>query len=132
MTQFEQPAQWVSTTSVIGGDVIRFKESVYCGSVKRPKYIGERTIEAAVLSESYGAIKQQHTFTLRVVDSDGIEALRPLTKILRKGRNIYRFGVERLLWKDETERQLHLEEKRKRGTEAARMREHRKEFQNSF
>ena len=63
------------TGDVCAGDVILFTEAVFGGSYRKPRFLGERRIAAKVLKDSYGKDKQQHTFTLEVVASDGYEAL---------------------------------------------------------
>lgn len=45
------------------------------GSYRKPRFLGERRVAARVLADSYGSAKQQHTFTLLVIESDGYEAL---------------------------------------------------------
>ena len=104
-----------ATGDVVTGDIIQFTEGVFAGSFRRPKYIGERTIKAFVLNESYGSAKGQHTFTLRVISSDGLEPVQVGSFVRRKGRNIYRNGTLREWWVNEDERDLGASEKHKRG-----------------
>ena len=73
----------------------QFNETVFGGSHRRPVALGTRRIAATVIRDSYGAGKQQHTFTLVVAGSDGCHALRRGATIRRKGRNIYRNAVLR-------------------------------------
>lgn len=89
------------TGDVVTGDQIRFTEAVFEGSHRNPKKRGQRTIEAQVLRDSYGAAKQQHTFTLRVLASEGYQPLETGAVVHRKGRNVYRNGVKRTHWPDE-------------------------------
>lgn len=70
-----------------------------------------RLIEGTIINDSYGAKKQQHTFTIKLKDG---------SKKLIKGRNLYGVAVWRKLWTDEGERQKTLEDKYERG-DAARM-----------
>jgi len=105
------------------GDFIKFSESVFGGSFKKPKFLGERTIEALVVADSYGAMKQQHTFTLEITGSTGFQALPVGDKIKRKGRNIYRNGTKRAPWIDESARKQALG----RGDYARAARQERKE-----
>lgn len=117
MTQ--QPAStWVPTQSVVHRDVIRFREAVFSGSFRSAKCIGEREIVAIVAAESYGNKRQQHTFTLTVLESSGVNPLVAGSTALRKGRNIYRNGVERELWHDEAARDRTVAEKHARGDAA--------------
>ena len=51
------------TGDVCAGDHIRFTEAVFAGSYRKPKFKGERVVEALVVRDSYGEAKQQHTFT---------------------------------------------------------------------
>lgn len=116
--------KFVNTNDVVKGDTIMFTEGVFNGSYRNPKYIGERTIIAKVIKESYGVEKQQHTFTLEVIEASGTDEEEVLQKktIMRKGRNIYRNGVKRKLWDDETARLDLAEEKHERGEIARALR----------
>jgi len=121
-----------ATGDVVVGDVITFTEAVWPAyspkrSARRP--LGERTIVARVLKDSYGDFKQQHTFTLEVVQASGFAAPAPCTRILRKGRNIYRNGVAREPWADESERERVRAEKHERGDAARRARVERRLMQ---
>jgi len=117
---------WTDTTGdVVSGDTIEFKEAVFGGSFRKPKYLGERTVVARVTAESYGEEKQQHTFSLEIISSEGYEPLTAGLKTRRKGRNIYRHGTRRLRWKDEAERGRAAEEKHGRGGQARAAREAR-------
>lgn len=113
---------WVPTQSVVAGDVIRFTEAVFSGSFRSPKCIGEHEVTAMVASESYGEKRQQHTFTLTVLGSTGVNPLATGATVLRKGRNIYRNGVERQLWVDEAVRDRIEAEKHARGDAAREVR----------
>lgn len=73
------------TGNVVAGDTIIFTESVFGGSYGKPEFLGERTIAAKVLKESFGEAKQQHTVTLKVLASNGTDPPAPGRKILRKG-----------------------------------------------
>ena len=100
------------------GDTILFSEAVFGGSHRRPTHLGERTIVARVLKDSYGAERQQHTFTLEVLASEGVQPLDSGIRTRRKGRNIYRHGCKRMPWQDERQRREALEEKHTRGDAA--------------
>ena len=120
------------TGDVVAGDHIRFSEGVFSGSYRKPKYQGERIIEALVVRDSYGEAKQQHTFTLEVTASEGEDALLVGKTIRRKGRNVYRNDAQRKPWADETQRGEALEEKHQRGDNARAARQHRLWFRDMF
>jgi len=119
-------ALWINSTGdVITGDVVEFQEGVFRGfaghsqfSHSRPTCLGARRVVAEVIRDSYGSDKQQHTFTLRVLASDGAEPLAPGTVTTRKGRNVYRNGVRRIEWADEAARDDAAAEKHDRGDKA--------------
>ena len=117
------------TGDVVAGDNIKFTEGVFGGSYRKPKYRGDRTICATVLRESYGAAKQQHTFTLLVHQSDGYEPIEAGKTIKRKGRNIYRNGTKRQQWADESQRDSVADEKHTRGDAARADRDSRKHLE---
>lgn len=108
------------------GDVILFTEAVFGGSFRKPKFLGERQVAARIVNDSYGGSKQQHTFTIVVIESEGYRALPTGTKTTRKGRNIYRDGTLRCPWPDEAARKVVLEDKHQRGDCARSAREERK------
>ncbi len=108
------------------GDVILFTEGVFGGSVRKPRYLGDRRIVATIHKDSYGADRQQHTFTLIVRASDGIDAIAAGSVIRRKGRNVYRHGTRRKAWTDEAERASILDEKHARGDVARAARDTRR------
>ena len=92
-----------------------------------PKFAGLRSISAIVVKDSYGAGKQQHTFTLLITGSTGIDPLKVGEKVQRKARNVYRNGVSRQLWDDETARLEVQAEKHERGGAAREVRAIRRE-----
>jgi len=104
------------TGDVVVGDEISFTEAVFGGSFKKPKFLGERTIIAKVVNDSYGSKKQQHTFTLKIISSSGYLPLEEWSTVLRKGRNVYKNGTKRKLWEDESQREDSLTEKHERGS----------------
>jgi len=114
------------TGDVVVGDVILFKEGVFGGTYRKPKHLGNRAVIAEVVKDSYGAAKQQHTFTLKILDSWGTEPLKAETTTTRKGRNVYRKGTKRVPWNDENARTKALEEKHARGSSARYQRAVRK------
>lgn len=103
------------TGDVVTGDTIKFTEAVFGGSHRKPKFLGERTIEADVLRDSYGAGKQQHTFSLRVLASTGLDPLTVGSETRRKARNVYRNGCWRVPWASQLDRLEILAEKHLRG-----------------
>ena len=119
------------TGDVVKGDIILFTESVFGGSFRKPVHLGERKILAEVMQESYGAGKQQHTFTLRLIRCTGFDASEVRKKakkngtLRRKGRNIYRNGTLRAP-RDQEERAACLREKHERGAKARAEREARR------
>src|SRR3989344_2925357 len=82
------------------GDTILFVEDVWSEYGDDAEILGQRTIMARVIRESYGAEKQQHTFTLEVLGCEGHSPYSVGDRILRKGRKIYRNGTHRLKWDD--------------------------------
>ncbi|KAH9713726.1 zinc finger CCCH domain-containing protein 62 [Citrus sinensis] len=76
---------------------------------------GKRIVAGRIVKESYGAAKQQHTFTIEVLWSKGEKPLPPLRPLLIKGRNLYRLKTLRQRWEDGGERHKVLMEKHSRG-----------------
>ncbi|RRT86048.1 hypothetical protein B296_00003814 [Ensete ventricosum] len=114
------------TGDVCKGDVVLFRQRVYdkFDKVSRSAdIIGKRIIAGRVVKESYGAAKQQHTFTVEVLWCKGKRALPPLFPLLVKGRNLYRLNTFRQRWSNELERSKVLAEKHQRGAAARRTRE---------
>lgn len=108
---------------VCTGDIVLFSQKVYekydlasRGGAQTP--IGKRTIAGKIVKDSYGAAKQQHTFTVEILWSTGVKALPPLYPLLIKGRNLYRLQTYRQPWPNEAERAKVLAEKHARGDEA--------------
>jgi len=98
------------------GDQVAFVKQIWGGSHRKPKLIGFEIVEGTIINESYGADKQQHTFTLKVKGGT--------LKI--KDRNLYKLG----LWakaRDPIERQAALDEQHKRGDVASKNRDLRRE-----
>ncbi|KAL9266611.1 Zinc finger CCCH domain-containing protein [Drosera capensis] len=122
------------TGDVCRGDIVLFTQKVYDKFDKMSrtrKMIGKRTIAGRVVKESYGAAKQQHTFTVEVLWCKGREKLRPLFPLLVKGRNLYKMGTFRQPWRNESERAKVLDEKHKRGMVARQESALRKERRTS-
>ncbi len=114
------------TGDVVAGDTIRFTEAVFSGSYRKPKFAGDRIITARVARDSYGAAKQQHTFTLEIIACEGAEPIAAGTVTTRKGRNVYRNGTMRQPWTDESARKTSLEDKHARGDAARSARDTRR------
>uniref|UniRef100_A0A803LDI6 SAP domain-containing protein n=1 Tax=Chenopodium quinoa TaxID=63459 RepID=A0A803LDI6_CHEQI len=112
------------------GDIVMFEQTVYEGyniasrSATGPP-CGKRIVAGRIVKESYGAAKQQHTFTVEVLWSKGHKPLPPLHPLLIKGRNLYKLNTLRRRWEDESERQRVLSEKHCRGSLARSSREAR-------
>ncbi|KAE8708716.1 Fatty acid biosynthesis 1 [Hibiscus syriacus] len=110
------------------GDVVMFEQNVYemfnlaSRSASGPP-CGTRIVAGRIVKESYGAAKQQHTFTIEVLWSKGEKPLPPLHPLLIKGRNLYRLKTLRQKWEDEGERQKVSMEKHSRGSLARSYRE---------
>lgn len=108
---------------VCTGDIVLFSQKVFekydlasRGGAQTP--IGKRTIAGRIVKDSYGAAKQQHTFTVEILWSTGVKPLPPLYPLLIKGRNLYRMQTYRQPWSNEAERAKVLAEKHARGAEA--------------
>ncbi|KAL7162765.1 hypothetical protein ACSBR2_043114 [Camellia fascicularis] len=112
------------------GDVVMFEQNVYemfniaSRSASGPP-CGKRIVAGRIVKESYGAAKQQHTFTIEVLWSEGEKPLPPLYPLLIKGRNLYRLKTMRQRWENEGERQKMISEKHARGSLARSNREAR-------
>ncbi|CAI8607845.1 unnamed protein product [Vicia faba] len=112
------------------GDVVLFEQNVYemfniaSRSASGPPS-GTRIVAGRIVKESYGAAKQQHTFTIEVLWSKGEKPLPPLHPLLIKGRNLYRLKTLRQRWEDEDRRRNMLMEKHSRGFVARADREAR-------
>ncbi|KAK2372711.1 zinc finger CCCH domain-containing protein [Trifolium repens] len=113
------------TGDVCLGDVVLFRQKVYEKFNKVTRHgrvIGNRTVAGRVVKESYGAAKQQHTFTVEVLWSSGVKKLPPLSPLLVKGRNLYKQKTYRQRWKNEADRVKVLSEKHRRGAAARSVR----------
>ncbi|XP_061341807.1 uncharacterized protein LOC133288121 isoform X1 [Gastrolobium bilobum] len=109
------------TGDVCKGDVVLFRQKVYEKFDKVTRHgrrMGNRTVAGRVVKESYGAAKQQHTFTVEVMWSSGVRRLPPLFPLLVKGRNLYKQKTYRQRWENEADRVKVLSEKHRRGAAA--------------
>ncbi|CAH8339907.1 unnamed protein product [Eruca vesicaria subsp. sativa] len=107
---------------VCKGDTVLFTQKVKGSG----KIVGRRTVAGQVVKESYGTAKQQHTFTIEVLWSEGMQELPPLYPLLVKGRNLYRLMTMRQRWANENERVKVLSEKHSRGAAARKVMRERK------
>lgn len=101
------------------GDEVAFDRAKFSGSFRNARFAGFERVEAVIVSESYGAAKQQHTFTLKLADGS-------ITRI--KGRNLYAQGLYRKPWQNEADRLRVLAEKHNRGDIARAERRSRMEY----
>ncbi len=120
------------TNDIVTGDYLRWTEPVWSGYSRygKSRKIGERIIWARVVSDSYGADKQQHTFTLLVDKAEGFDPPQPGDKIRRKGRNLYRGDPHCGKWVGEGTREDARNEKHTRGNLARTARDER--YQATF
>jgi hypothetical protein len=108
---------------VVVGDEVRFERATFTGSFRNAKFERFEMITGTVVADSYGYCKQQHTFTL--VLSGG-------SKMLIKGRNLYRNGIWRKTWNDESARLAVADEKHDRGAIARLERDTRREGERGY
>ena len=99
------------------GDHVTFQKAIFTGSFKRPKFSHFEIVFGEIIKDSYGAEKQQHTFTLLLSNGQQMRI---------KGRNLYKNGLFRKPWSQEEKRALSLNEKHTRGDIARKDREERK------
>jgi len=109
------------TGDAVAGDRVQFTRAVFEGSYRRPVFVENEVIRAEILRDSYGAGRQQHTFTM--LSEDGIT-------FRIKGRNLYRNGTRRMRWADESKRRAAADEKHNRGDDARHERDRRQKGQD--
>lgn len=97
------------TGDCVVGDQVAFERAVFGGSLRKPKFVRFDMVVGAIVADSYGSDKQQHTFTLQLADG---------SKTLIKGRNLYANGTYRQRWADEADRKAVAIEKHERGDHA--------------
>lgn len=97
------------TGDAVVGDEVRFDRATFTGSFRNARFAGFERVTGKIIRDSYGAAKQQHTFTLML--ENGTE-----TRI--KGRNLYANGVWRKPWLCEADRVIVQNEKHARGDNA--------------
>ena len=95
------------TGDVATGDQVIFARATFTGSHKKPRFAGIEVISGTVISDSYGAKKQQHTFSIKTRDGS----------LRIKGRNLYSIAVFAKP-RCTIERQSSLDDKHKRGDRA--------------
>lgn len=105
-----------ATGDAVVGDHVKFERATFTGSFRNAKFAGNEIVQGKIIKDSYGADKQQHTFTLRT--RSGV--------IRIKGRNLYANGVQRKQWANESLRKMAVDEKHSRGDAARTMRDIRK------
>jgi len=93
----------------VQGDQVLFEKTIFTGTYPNSTFSHLETVEGKIIKESYGAEKQQHTFTLLLDDGSNMRI---------KGRNLYKNGCLRKEWDDEDMRNMMLDEKHDRGNEA--------------
>lgn len=111
------------TGDCVVGDEVRFDRATFSGSYRKPKFSGFERVTGKIIRDSYGAEKQQHTFTIQLADGT-------TTRI--KGRNLYANGVYRKQWADEDDRKSVLTEKHARGARARNARAQRIEERSVY
>ena len=111
------------------GDHVRFSRAVWSGRYPNARRSGSEIRTGLIVKDSYGAGKQQHTFTILRDDTE-----KPMRI---KGRNLYREGCNGKLWPDEVEgispsRAAALEDKHERGSIARMDRSIRREEESWY
>ena len=86
--------------------LITFKKKYFVGTIKKPKFAGYQILKAIVKKNSYGKLKNQHTFTIEVLDVieekfGFVVATKKQGEVfLIKGRNLYPYIVEHIQGED--------------------------------
>lgn len=106
------------TGDAVRGDEVCFERATFTGSFRNAKFAGFERIEGTIVADSYGAQAQQHTFTIALVGGGEVRI---------KGRNLYKNGIFRKPWADESARATVANEKHVRGDRARQARKERKE-----
>lgn len=107
------------TGDCVVGDKVIFWQAVFSGTYKKPTFSHYSQVEGTIIKDSYGADKFQHTFTIELENG---------SKMLIKGRNLYRVATFRKVWKDENLRKSALDEKHQRGAEVRKARDQWREW----
>ena len=90
---------------LVQGMKVKFVQPVFGGSWKRPQFLGERTIVATIIKDSYGSKRGQHTFTLSVESATGYDSENVKDQMRIKGRNLYK-GLESIISEPENVQEL--------------------------
>lgn len=76
--------------NIVVGTVFRFTEAVFYGKYPRAKYSHDESHTVECIKESYGSLRGQHSFTLKVIESDS----KQVGEVFRRlGRNLYPTAV---------------------------------------
>ena len=97
------------TGDAVVGDQVAFERATFTGSFRNAKFAGFELVVGTIIADSYGAEKQQHTFTIRLKNDSTIKI---------KGRNLYANKLMRAPWRDESFRELNRADKHARGDDA--------------
>jgi hypothetical protein len=111
------------TGDAVVGDEVRFERATFSGSFRNAKFAGFELVSGKIIRDSYGRDKQQHTFTLELLDQSTLRI---------KGRNLYSQNLYRKLWANEALREIAANEKHDRGDKARAARNYRKENPSIF
>lgn len=103
------------TGDACAGDEVAFARATFSGSYRKPRFEGYEVVVGKIVKESYGKMKQQHTFTIMTDDR---------RRILIKGRNLYSVLVLAKP-RDPEERAVALRDKHDRGDQARKDRQKR-------
>lgn len=76
--------------NLVVNQTIIWTEPVFSGSYPKSEYLGERTTKAVIVKDSYGSRRGQHSFSLRVIYSTGVQPLVAGETYRRLGRNLYK------------------------------------------
>lgn len=110
--KLSEPAPEGYDINCTGDCVIGDEVTFFHGAKASERFFG------IIRKESYGAEKQQHTFTIELGSGE---------MMLIKGRNLYKQAILRKKWSDESLRVLFLKEKHERGEKAREAATNRKE-----
>lgn len=113
----ERGYTWDITGDACKGDEVIFARALFSGSYPKAKYDSDEVIIGTITRDSYGAAKQQHTFT--ITQECG-------SRITIKGRNLYSIAV---FAKPRVDRAKDLEDKHARGNKARKARKQRRSSQ---
>lgn len=75
-----------TTGDCVIGDEVSFERATFSGGFRNAKFDGFELVQGKIVNDSYGRDKQQHTFTIELLDG---------SKLTIKGRNLYANGTYR-------------------------------------